>query len=79
MQEVRRLRPHDASALIGLLTAAFGLGQIAGPPLVAALLAHSETPAQGFARSLEVAAAALLAGLLMYWWLVRRDHPQGLR
>lgn len=79
VQEVRRLRPHDASALIGLLTAAFGLGQIAGPPLVAALLARSATPALGFAQSLEVAAAALLAGLLMYGWLLRRDHRQGVR
>jgi predicted MFS family arabinose efflux permease len=79
VQEVRRLRPHDASALIGLLTAAFGLGQIAGPPLVAALLARSATPAVGFAQSLEVAAAALLAGLLMYGWLLRRDHRQGAR
>lgn len=79
VQEVRRLRPHDASTLIGLLTAAFGLGQIAGPPLVAALLARSATPAQGFTWSLEVAAAALLAGLLMYGWLLRRDHPQAVR
>lgn len=79
VQEARRLRPHDASALIGLLTAAFGLGQIAGPPLVAALLAHSATPAQGFAWSLEAAAAALLAGLLMYGWLLRRDRRQGVR
>jgi len=79
VQEVRRLRPHDASALIGLLTAAFGLGQIAGPPLVAALLARSATPAQGFTWSLEVAAAALLAGLLMYGWLLRRDQPQAVR
>lgn len=79
VQEVRRLRPHDASALIGLLTAAFGLGQIAGPPMVAALLARSATPAQGFAWSLELAATALLAGLLMYGWLVRRDHRRGAR
>ena len=76
VQEVRRLRPHDASALIGLLTSAFGLGQIAGPPLVAALLAHSATPAQGFARSLETAAAALIVGLLMYGWLLRGDRPE---
>jgi hypothetical protein len=78
VQEVRRLHPHDASALIGLLTAAFGLGQIAGPPLVAALLARSATPAQGFTWSLEVAATALLAGLLMYAWLLRRDRARGL-
>ena len=79
VQEVRRLRPHDASALLGLLTAVFGLGQIAGPLLVAALLAHSATPALGFARSLELAATALLVGLLMYGWLLRRDRRQGVR
>ncbi len=37
LQEARRLWPHNASALIGLLTAAYGLGHIASPPLVAAL------------------------------------------
>jgi MFS family permease len=79
VQEVRRLRPHDASALLGLLTAVFGLGQIAGPLLVAALLAHSATPALGFARSLELAATALLVGLLMYGWLLRRDRLSPLR
>ena len=79
VQEVRRLRPHDASALLGLLTAVFGLGQIAGPPLVAALLARSATPALGFARSLELAATALLVGMLMYGWLVRRDRAPGGR
>jgi len=76
VQEARRLRPHDASAFIGLLTAAYGLGQIAGPPLVAALLARSATPGQGFAWSLQAAAAALLAGLLIYIVLARR-HPLG--
>jgi len=75
VQEARRLRPHDASAFIGLLTAAYGLGQIAGPPLVAALLARSATPAQGFAWSLEIAAAALVLGLVIYGALARRDAP----
>jgi hypothetical protein len=46
---------------------------------VAALLTHSATPAQGFARSLEVAATALLAGLLMYGWLVQRDRARRAR
>jgi hypothetical protein len=74
MQEARRLRPQGASSYIALLTASYGLGQIAGPPLVALLLAHSATPAEGFARSLDIAAAALLLGVAMYGWLVRR-HP----
>jgi MFS family permease len=76
MQEARRLRPHNVSGLIGWLTAAYGLGQIAGPPMVAALLRHSATPAAGFTLSLQIAAAALLAGLLMFWALAWR-HPLG--
>jgi hypothetical protein len=75
MQEARRLRPHKASALIGLLTAAYGLGQIAGPPLVALLLHRSASPAQGFALSLQIAACALLVGVALFAWLLRR-HPQ---
>ncbi len=72
MQEVRRLRPDHASAFIGLLTAVYGLGQIAGPPLVALLLRRSADPAQGFALSLQIAAAALVLGVLLYAALVRR-------
>ena len=74
MQEARRLRPQDASAYIGVLTAAYGLGQIVGPPLVAALLQRSPTPAAGFALSLQTAAGALLAGVLIFAGLARR-HP----
>lgn len=72
MQEARRLWPHNASALIGLLTAAYGLGQIAGPPLVAWLLQRSANAADGFATSLQTAAAALLLGLIIYAALARR-------
>jgi len=71
MQEVRRVRPADASVFIGLLTAAYGLGQIAGPALVAWLLARSATPQAGFDASLQVAAAALLLGMALYAVLVR--------
>lgn len=74
VQEARRLRPHSASAAIGLLTAAYGLGQIAGPPLVALLLRHSSSPRQGFALSLQVAACALLAGMALFAMLARQ-HP----
>ena len=74
MQEVRRLRPHGASSGIGLLTAMYGLGQIAGPPWVAWLLKNSASPAQGFALSLETAAASLVLGIVLYGWLIRR-HP----
>jgi hypothetical protein len=66
MQEVRRLRPAQASSFIGLLTAMYGLGQIAGPPLAAALVARSATPAAGFSLALGIAAAALASGAVLY-------------
>jgi MFS family permease len=75
MQEVRRLRPQQASSTIGLLTAMYGVGQIVGPPLAAALLARSPTPGIGFTRSLEIAAATLLLGALLYLWMARRQPP----
>jgi predicted MFS family arabinose efflux permease len=77
MQEARRLRPKDTSACIGMLTAAYGLGQIAGPPLVAWLLQRSARPGQGFSLSLLTAATALLAGVFIFGWLVRRDPLTG--
>ena len=72
MQEARRLWPHNASALIGALTAAYGMGQIAGPPMVAWLLQHSADAAEGFTTSLQVAAGSLLLGLVIYAVLERR-------
>ena len=71
LQEVRRLRPATASSFTGLLTAAYGVGQIAGPPLVALLLSNSTTTGEGFTLSLEIAASALLIGAVLYAWMVR--------
>lgn len=71
MQEVRRVRPDDAPVYIALLTAAYGLGQIAGPALVAALLARSASAQAGFHASLQLAAASLLVGTALYAWLVK--------
>ncbi|MBG6070404.1 MULTISPECIES: YbfB/YjiJ family MFS transporter [unclassified Polaromonas] len=71
LQEVRRLRPATASSFTGLLTAAYGVGQIAGPPLVALLLRNSTTTGEGFTLSLEIAASALLIGAVLYAWMVR--------
>ena len=70
MQEVRRLRLAAAASYMGLLTAMYGIGQIAGPPLVALLLRRSRSLGEGFTLSLEIAAASLLAGALMYLWMV---------
>lgn len=72
MQEVRRLRPATAHSAMGLLTVLYGTGQIAGPLLAAAVLARSATPAQGFDRSLAIAAGALVAGALLYLALAWR-------
>ncbi|PAT37638.1 MFS transporter [Vandammella animalimorsus] len=66
MQEARRLRPAQATAFMGSLTALYGLGQIAGPPLVVRLLHGAASQQQGFALALWVAAAGLLAGALLY-------------
>jgi hypothetical protein len=71
MQEVRRLRPAAAASFMGLLTAVYGIGQIVGPPLVALLIRHSGTTGEGFTLSLEVAAATLLAGAVLYLGMVR--------
>ncbi len=74
MQEARRLKPHNTSALIGTLTAAWGLGQILGPPLVAWLLPRSASVGQGFDRALLVATGALVLGAVLLLALMRR-HP----
>ncbi len=66
MQEVRRLKPANAPSFMGLLTAMYGVGQIVGPPLAAAMLARSATAGQGFTLSLEIAAASLAVGAVLF-------------
>ena len=72
LQEVRRLRPVDASAFIGLLTASYGLGQIAGPLLVGLLLNASGDAHRGFSLALQAAAARLWLGVALFGALVHR-------
>jgi MFS family permease len=74
MQEGRRLWPQQATSFMGLLTAMYGLGQIAGPPLAAWLVARSASPAQGFAASLWIATGLLVLGALLYL-LIARLYP----
>lgn len=72
MQEARRLRPLGAQALMGGLTASYGLGQVAGPLWVRLVLAHTDSTAQGFALALYSASATLLLGWLLYaLWIWR--------
>jgi predicted MFS family arabinose efflux permease len=75
MQEVRRLRPATAASTMGLLTAFYGLGQIVGPPMTAALLHRSDNAGLGFTLSLQIAAATLVAGALLYLGM-GRAFPQ---
>ncbi|WP_158811978.1 YbfB/YjiJ family MFS transporter [Beijerinckia sp. L45] len=72
MQEVRRLRPHRAARYIGLLTALYGIGQIAGPPFVTLVLAQSRDQAHGFATALGVASGALILGAALYGFMRAR-------
>ncbi|MEO7392717.1 MAG: YbfB/YjiJ family MFS transporter [Ramlibacter sp.] len=71
MQEVRRLKPRQPTPLMGLLTAMYGVGQIAGPPLAAWLVARSGSAARGFDVALWVATGALVLGALLYSALAR--------
>lgn len=72
MQVGRRLHPQSASTIIGLLSASFALGQIIGPPVAAFLLARAPDHATGFSWSLQVAALTLVAGAVIYAWMVKR-------
>jgi MFS family permease len=71
MQEARRLRRQQATSFMGLLTAAYGVGQIAGPPLAAWLVARSANAAAGFAVSLWIAFGLLVLGLALYLLMAR--------
>ena len=84
LQEARRLSPERSAVLISLMTAAYGLGQIAGPAMVSVLLAKSASPELGLVRSLEIAAASLVLGLavfvLMAWLRPQRTaNARGAR
>jgi hypothetical protein len=76
MQEVRRLRPASAPSFMGLLTAMYGVGQIAGPPLAAWLVARSGNAGRGFALSLWIASGILAGGALLYVLLARAYPAQ---
>jgi MFS family permease len=78
MQEVRRVRPASAASTMGLLTAMYGVGQIVGPPLAAWLLRATGNERTGFALSLEIAAGALLLGVVVYG-VMSKVFPKRLR
>lgn len=74
MQEVRRVRPLQATSFMGLLTAAYGLGQIVGPPMAAWLVGRSATPTAGFNVSLWIATGLLVIGAAIYCG-ISRGYP----
>ncbi len=75
MQLGRRLHPQSPAAIIGLLSGAFALGQIIGPPIAALMLARAPDHATGFADSIYIASASLLAGAAIFGWMSRRFRP----
>jgi predicted MFS family arabinose efflux permease len=74
MQEVRRVRPTQVARSMGLLTAVYGLGQIIGPPLAAGLVQRAGNAARGFTLALEIAAASLALGALLFA-LLAKSYP----
>ncbi len=67
MQEARARAPHQATAVIGRMTAAFAVGQLAGPLTVAF------APPGALDVALQVAAAMLAVSAAALWRLARRD------
>jgi hypothetical protein len=65
VQEIRARATGDPTGPVGRMTAAFALGQIAGPVLSAVLLRVS--PAHGLDLALQAGAAALLASGAWLW------------
>jgi predicted MFS family arabinose efflux permease len=67
MQEAHARAPGDATALLGLMTAAFAVGQLGGPTLsgVLDLLPGGHGAALG--RALQLAAAALTLSAAYLW------------
>ncbi|MFT4241909.1 MAG: YbfB/YjiJ family MFS transporter [Acidovorax sp.] len=72
LQEARHQWPQAGAGFTGLLTALYGIGQIAGPPMAAWLLGQAGSQAQGFDWALAVAAAALVLGAGLYAFMVWR-------
>lgn len=69
VQEMRARAPAQAATLVGRITAAFALGQIAGPVLSALLLRLPALGDRGLDFALQAGACSLFASAL---WLTRR-------
>lgn len=78
MREARRLRGNDAAALMGGLSASFGIGQLAGPVLVTELIRDSSDHLASLDHALAIAGTSLVAGVVIFliatWiWPIRRE------
>lgn len=74
VQEARRLHPHRPTVFIGLLTTIYGMGQIAGPAIVALMAHGDDTAGADFSFSLAIAAFSLVVGAGLYL-LLKMLHP----
>jgi predicted MFS family arabinose efflux permease len=67
VQEMRARSPAHATRLVGRITAAFALGQTAGPVTSALLLQQPALGARALPLALQIAAAGLLASGAWLW------------
>ncbi len=76
VQEARALAPGNPTALVSRMTAAFALGQLAGP-IVSTVLTYLHIPvATALDVALQIAAAGLLLSAGWLWRYVPKDvHP----
>jgi MFS family permease len=75
VQEMRARAPADAGRLVGRITAAFALGQIAGPVASALLLEVPGLGTRGLAVALQLAAIWLLASGAWLWRRTMHTTP----
>jgi MFS family permease len=76
VQEMRARAPTHAGRLVGRITAAFALGQIAGPVTSALLLQQPTLGARALPLALQLAAGGLLASGA---WLWRRTSHSSIQ
>jgi hypothetical protein len=67
VQEIRARASGDPTALVARMTAAFALGQIAGPVASSLLIRFPATAAMGLNVPLQLAAASLLLSAAWLW------------
>jgi hypothetical protein len=75
VQEIRAFAPAHGTALVARMTAAFALGQIAGPVLSALLVLWPPVREQGLALALQAGAVALFASGVWLWRRAGSSRP----